>query len=503
MVDTGVARRQRGGWLRTYLLLAVLLPLELHAAIELQLPTILEQGRLIQAELVVSGQSPDLHTLSLQPLEGFFHIEEAGEVLGTQTRQGQHQQRRRLKLVPIHSGIVSLPEWGVEKRRIMAARDPKTREPIQLFFHAQQSSPWQRQQVGYTIEVESPQRFIRLQLDEALDSHWLARLTDAQTELITESPTPRYRHRYLLWLFPLQAGTQTLQLPALSYLHDGVASHRFYPPPMTLKVKALPAYLPASTQVGNVSMELLSSNYAWLRSGDSGELRLQIRAEGVAGALWSLALPELKGDAAIEPLPVTGRLLETVSPDGVTSEYQLSLPFETRANQFWSSQALVLEYFDPVLGKRMTQTLSLRTPWIISTLQWWWLTLLLLGLMFWCVRRVVARIQEQRKMAAAYLQAWELLGSARDATALRQAQGCIAEAEGWPSHVGTDAWLQHWQALMPQQNLSAWQKGIQELCYRGDVDSLPRLRREMLLMLQQRLAWRLSWYRLLSLMGAV
>lgn len=495
MVDSGI-----NAGLKASLLLLMLLPMELLAAIHLQLPGTLEQGRPLQAELVLTGQDHDLQTLSLQPLTKFFHIEESGEVQLTQEPQ---RQTRRLKLLPLDSGTFSLPEWGVENRLISPALDARTREPIAIRYQTPQHNPWQRQQVAYAIELETPQRFIRLKLGEPLDSNWLARLSEAHTEAIDQGPTARYRHRFVLWLFPLQPGHQTLQLPALSYLHDGVATHRFYPPPITLTVKALPAYLPASTQVGRIALQPLSSAYAMLPEGDNGELRLVIRADGVAAPLWSLALPELKQGTAIEPLPASGHLLETVSLDGVSSDYRLNLPFESRQSQFWSSQPVVLEYFDPVLGKRVTQTLSLETPWIISELQSWLLVLVVVGLMSWCLRLVVLWLQGQRRMAAAYLQAWSLLGSASEAGTLRQAQACIAEAEGWPSHMGIEAWRQHWQKLMPEQDLSAWQEGMQGLCYRGLEESLPGLRREMLLMMQKRLAWRLSWYRLLSLMGAL
>lgn len=484
--------------LRTFLLLGLWLPLPSLAAIQLQLPVEMEQGRMLRAELRVSGQSHDLHLLSLAPLQQQFHIEDVGDV----TLSADGQQHRSLKLLPLHSGSFSLPAWGVEARQIVAARDASTGEPIEMIFQPPKGSPWQRQQVAYGIEVVTPQRFIRLQMGEPRHSHWLARLSGAQTEQLRQGPIPRYRHRFMLWLFPLQPGSQTLQLPVLTYLHDGVASHRFYPPPLALTVQALPAYLPASTQVGRLHIEPLSSAPALLLTGERSELRLGIRADGVAESLWTLPLPELQERDALQALPASGRLQEHVGLDGVSSYYQLSLPFEALQSQWRSSQPMLLEYFDPVTGKYITRQRSLAMPAFISQQQLWWLMLLLLVVLIWLIRMVLGQWQSQRCKAISYLQARACIEAASHAGELRQAQEHIARAEAWPEHMGIEAWHSRWQSLMPQQELHGWQQGMQALCYHGREELLAGLRAQLLGMLEQRLAWRLPWrlpwYRLLA-----
>ena len=482
-------------------LLLLLLPQILQAAIRLQLPTQLEQGRTVQAELLASGPGADLERLSLAPLQQHFYIAERGEVQ-TVLRSGQHYQRRRLKLLPLHSGPFSLPQWQLTEHQILPASDPATGEPIEIRFIAPVTKPWQRQQLAYEIEVLTPQRFIRLQMAEPHSSDWIMRLSPALTEQLQQEPR-RYRHRYRLWLFPLQAGQQSLQLPLLSYLHDGVATHRFNPPALTLSVQPLPAYLPATTQVGELSVQRLSPHFAWLRSGERGDLQLNIRGDGVPSTLWSLPLPELQGSTAIEPQPIRARLQETVGFNGVTSSYALSLPFETANSQFWDSQPLLLEYFDPQQGKRVTQTLSLPTPWIITAWQGWGLLLMLVVAGIWLGRKAIDWWQIQRRLAIAYLQAWHLIDGAKEAVDLRQAQSCIAAAEGWGPHLGLDAWLGHWQAMQTWQGLSRWQQGMQALCYHGETGMLADLSQQMLTMLRMRLGWRLRWYRMLAQLGAV
>lgn len=489
-----VARLQLG-------LLLLLLPPLLQAEIRLQLPAQLEQGRMVQAELLASGPGADLLHLSLVPLQQIFYIAERGEVERV-LRSGQPIQRRRLKLLPLHSGPFSLPQWQLSDHQILPASDPATGEPIEIRFTAPVTEPWQRQQLAYQIEVLTPQRFIRLQLAEAHDADWIMRLSPANSELLQQEPR-RFRHRYRLWLFPLQAGEQSLQLPLLSYLHDGVATHRFYPPPLTLSVKPLPAYLPDSTQVGRVSVQRLSPRFGLLRSGERGELRLKIRADGVPSALWSLPLPELQRSAAIEPLPVRARQQEVVAFDGVTSSYTLSLPFESANSQLWDTQSLPLEYFDPQQGKRVTRPLSLPTPWVITAWQGWGVLLLVVVMGIWLARKVMEWWQGQHRMARAYLQAWHLVEAAEEAADLRRAQSCIAAAEGWGADPGIDNWLGHWQLLQPQQELSDWQQGMQALCYRGETTRLETLSRQMQAMLRQRLGWRLRWYRLLTRLAAV
>jgi hypothetical protein len=297
-----------------------------------------------------------------------------------------------------------------------------------------------------------------------------------------------------------------LQLPPLDYRVDGVVTHRFYPPRIDLRVRALPAFVPPTMPVGRLELETSAPDRWFLIDRELAFLTLRVRQEGPPGQRpWQL-LRQLQSDSALSFYPArevasemageeTGDVSgESTEPAGYGSgrpvETVYQVPFAPRVTGMVSLPSLRLQYFDPTSGRIRTRTHPLGRLLVVSA----WMRYAVPGVLLvvfallarWLVRAARIRWRSFRACASAL----RMLRQARTPEAARDGLMRIAAGESWPANLTLVGWLDHWGVRYPAP---AWVSdavhGLQECLYGRAPGRFAEIRPQLIRICYLRAPW--------------
>lgn len=429
-----------------------------------------EYGKRIDLELNTTLAEPSLNTVDLAPLEEDFVVETPDNVYDP---EGADRQRWRIRLYPRRPGDASIPALffrGLRTEpiavRATAARDGTDGARIRVNSRRGASEVWVKQAVRVDMEIETGSPHAWLETDPASASGLDIVALPRSREAVGPAGASRTRHRLSWVLTPLASGRLDVQLPPVRYRRDGVTTHRFHPPRLSLQVRELPPYVPPSMPVGRLELDVGLPERLFLVKRELGFLSLRVRGASAAAQSHSDLLRQLESNEDIS-FYAARRAGAEAHQTGDRHEQIYEVPFVPNTMGLIDFPALRLQYFDPESGRIETRLHPLGrrvalSPWAVY-LGAAILTLGVLGL----ARSVYRALLRQWRFHRAYRNALSKLERAEGQEDIKSALRDAATAEGWPVNLTLSAWRRRWLSRHPRlasvgegvSRLQAWRYG--------------------------------------------
>ncbi len=492
---TPVTRRLLG------LLLFLSLPLSASQAVTLSMTpsqSRVEQGKAFDLLIEARDMELRLETVDLSAIKKAFRLVASDY---SKSRDGT-RQFLSLRLYPRLTGKVHLPPLVAGPGRsppldieVMAAR--ANEEPIRLTYRQSASTLWERQQLRVEVEVQTPDQFASLRLDEEearLSGFEIIPLPPSR-DWIDVDGKRRTRLRIGWLLFPLASGMQTLELPAIGYHLGGARRARYFLPVLTLQVRPLPPYIPPTLPVGKLGMTSTITPGGWLSSGELAEWTIHMQSDSLLPFWFPAVLRQLKSTTQIHFFPASTTRQTRPDRTGMHSQVVHHIPFKPLNNGRVELPALQFQYFDPERGRLVDVSHAPARPWTLSPLLQVVLPLLLLAVLYRPLRHVLRNLAHYLQRRKLTRQALTHLAEARSLADIQQALRQFARAEGWPQNFSLTAWQRRFESRYRHNQVL--RDALQELanaCYarapQVDVEALKGRLREGLLKRKRTGPWK-------------
>lgn len=431
----------------------------------------LELGKALNLVLSTSNKNASFDKLDLSPLAQDFVIKEIGDaVLDNKTGL----TTITIRLYPRAMGDKRIPALslaGVSSAAVPVtvtpAIDPKTKEVITLAFEYTRQPLWVKQQWLMKARLLSGEKFIVLDTEEIKIRNFSIYPLD-KSRKISDKPDV-FRHELGWAMFSTRAGEYDIQLPAIRYYRDGVNTHRFYPPTVSLKIQLLPSYVPGTIPVGKLRLIDNESKKLLHVVNQLYERRFQLVADGIVlSDLPDMQMLTTDTDNVVY-YPASEDQQQNTSETGIVSRITYTVPFVTQQSGLIKLPLTRLQYFDPDTGK--IQSVSPLATTRLTLNLWLMAFLIICGsiILLWASNVLFRRVKTYWQVVAAYYSALELIGRADRCTGFKQAMQTIAQAEGWPTNTTLLQWQQNWTTQFPRlrAHVTCINTVMQGL-YRGD-----------------------------------
>lgn len=457
--------------------------LQVHAdatAMELGKPLQL----VIQAKATAAGEVPDLAALDLSALRRDFEIVRRRQA--DATGHGTSGQQLELTLYPRRTGTLFIPALALREARSQPVRirvrpGQARGQAIRLDSELSTTRPWQRQQVLLRITITTADAFASLHSEPPQLPGFETVLLPPHRQPVRVNGKPGARLAIGWALFPLQPGTQQLELPAILYRVGGVTQRRYYLPPLALQVRPLPPYLPPTIPVGRVRISSQVQPTRLIRPGHLGFWTINLEAPDLLPAWLPAVLRQLKDTDAIHYLPAKSRRRLTPAATGVNAEVSHVIPFKALRNGPLALPVLEVQVFDPERGRLLRIRHQPRPPWSLGLV--WQGVLLVLGLamLYWLGRHGYRAWSNYRQRRRLRLKALARLQQAATPQEICAALRLFGQMLGWPVNLSVSAWQARWQAqFMAPPELPHWLAQLAAACYgRAQQCDLPALRGQL------------------------
>ena len=434
-----------------------------------------EYGKRIDLELQTRHAKPGLDSVDLSPLAADFVVRTPDNVYAPD--DGSARQRWRLRLYPRRPGQLRIPELFFRGTRseaipveVTEPLDGEDGSPITVSSRLGDTEVWVKQPVPISMTIETGSRHTWLETDTARESGFeIVELPRAQ-RTFTRNGEQRTRHRLSWMVYPQRSGAGRVQLPAVKYRRDGVTTHRFHPPALTMRIRELPPYVPPAMAVGRLQLEASRPEQLFFVKRELAFLSLRITGGGPSGRYPSELLRQLKSSRAITFYPSQTRDDGATRAEDAVDVRVLQIPFAPEAAGLLALPPLRLPYFDPATGKIETEVYPLGK--IVSLPLWLvyagWAAVALGALAL--SRLAYRRLRRQWQLHRGYQRALHRLQRAANPAAAKSALMEVAAAERWPTNITLAAWQRRWLADHPRlpspaggvSHLQAWHYGKTE-----------------------------------------
>jgi len=371
--------------------------------------------------------------------------------------EDNHSQSARLRLYPLRRGRLDLPglhfaHTTTEAMRfeILPAREPGSGHPMDFRYRLSTHKPWQRQQVIVNCQLTLSDDYAVFRLSPHKLAGIQVRALQKQQQRVEAGAPGETRYRLGWLLTPSRAGDFQVAFPPIEYVRDGVVVRRFFVPPVTLQVRALPSWLPGTIPVGTVRLTNYAAPHNMLSSGVLSRLHLGLQLDGVAPELIPDYAQQLRSNRNWRFYAAQTRTTNTLDADGLRQRVEYTIPLQPRSLGLWRLPALRLQYFDPATGS--LETANLQGPLLLVVNGWIksLLALLLLLLGVYLGRRLWRGWQRYWYRYRTYQQAMRQLTQSDSLPALRTIMQRMAQAEGWRSNLTYRQWQARMQRVAPE-----------------------------------------------------
>ncbi len=409
----------------------------------------IELGKPLTLTLRSGTITTPLDTLALSTLQDNFTVK---PLSAPATNKQTHQQLWQLRLYAYKPGTITIPSLSFAGNaskpiviNVTPAIDAKTQTAIALSSDITTTTPWYKQQVLVTHTFTTAAPIVVFDTPELIAANAKAIPLLVKREPVTTSTPALTRHTVGWAVFPLQHGNQIIELPAIAYLSDGVRTHLFYQKPLSLQVKPLPAYLPATIAVGKLQLTPRSYPGRFFFSQQLAEAQLQLTAQGMLAADIPLLTPQLRSSDTITVHPLTRLTQQTATISGMKSVADYRVPFSLRSQGLQQLPVLRVQYFDPDTGKihsdeMMWPRLMVISPWLVAFIGVMTALLLLRSAGY-----LLNLLHRQWYCLQGYRHAVSQLATAITPQAIKQVLMSIAVAERWPANLTVQQWHNRWQ----------------------------------------------------------
>lgn len=448
-----------------------------------------ELGKPFVLNVMTSLKTPSLARIDLSPLQKDFVIKEVGDVSYSES---QEVQMLRLRLYARDTGIFTIPELKFEGRssysfpvRIEKAIDPKTKKPVDIKFEFKHNSPWVRQQWILKVTITSADEIIILKTEQPdLENFRGTVIEQSSYHNVSDG---KYLHKTGWVLFPGRAGTFDLDLPAIKYYRDGVNTHNFYPPRLTLNVKPLPAYIPGTVPVGKLSLRLDGPDNPFLIRGNLHSYKMEIVGHGIQAVDMPVITMETDGQEQTLHYQSKKLAQQVFAHHRLDSRILYTFPFVSVKSGLITFSGIRLQYFDPDDGRLHAETFY---PGTWFSLPYWLAILLLLsfvGLVFYIVRLLINWLAKKWRYLRICKSVISVISSTDDCADFKKALQVFAGAEGWLDNPSMLQIKRTWKDHYPHnaKNIAVFDLLMRRL-YRGDDIDVNVIRNQLLLLIYSR-----------------
>lgn len=478
-----VTRNMPARLLRLFLVCMVLcLPFsavssELHVSVDKQE---IELGKSFRLYLHSSQTRVSLNTIDIKQLLKNFHIKDFGESVIDNSHQA-----RKITLYPRFTGQLLIPGFhflGTTSKpvpvNITSAIDPKDGSRIDVNYTISTLTPWKKQQVHVRLDVTSHSSVLVLHTPEGFSD---------ENEIITldsfSIPANNINSKLTVhsagWvIFPRQAGKQTLSLPAIGLVRDGVTTHRFYPPHLQLDVKPLPVYVPATMPIGKLELTGDPKPVKVLFKNETYSTTFKLRGYGIMpSGLPSLAT-QLKSNETISYYPVTRNITHTATGYGLVSDDNYRVNFKTNQQGLNHPGLLQLNYFDPDTGTIKTVSHKMGTRFVVGN-SLLILVVLVLGFSgYYLIVISYKWLSSRWRCLSGYYHVMQSLPAVKQPVDIKQGLMNIARAENWLHNMTLQQWHHQWSINIKKPcplDISKLEKAL----YKDKKPDIQQLKQEM------------------------
>lgn len=443
-------------------------------------------GWAFTAEIIASGIDKELSGIDLSPLEKDFGVivkELSGSSGNIDTAS---QQRLGIELYPRRTGALQIPELifsGIPSKPIdvEVLQAENSSGPIKLEYQLSTTQPWQRQQVLLTIDVNTPDRFARLETVSVQHSDNEVRRIPASKETLDAST--RMETGWVI--FPMQSGQQTVSLPPVLYHLQGVVERRFYLPGIQLNIKPLPDYIPPLMPVGKVLVDTFIDSDGPLTTGETYNWNIRIYSPALLSHLLPPVLRQISSDNNINYLPAKTWRVENITTHGSHGEALYTIPFQPLSTGKLTLPDLRIQYFDPELGR---VAIAEHSPLHIWSIAGYWQLLFGVALLLFSIYLVKTiwkfylQLREQHRLTG---KAIRHITDATTSLHLRQALPLISRAENWPENMSLNAWCECWNKHY-SPSADAIVQELSYACYAKTKDNVISIKNDLLNIINNR-----------------
>ena len=297
---------------------------------------------------------------------------------------------------------------------------------------------WQRERTRVTVEVQSTDRFARLEAS-------LPRIEGVDVQALpatNEAGADGKRILRLSWQLSAHTpGTQTLQLPAIRYNLNGRDAALWQPPLQTLEVQALPPYLPPTTPVGKVMIESHIEPSGVLQPAHLAYWQVSLHSDDVTTAQFPPILKQM-GSSEVDLFPAK---VTKPANDGGQFRLDYHIPFKPHRSGRLDLPTLQWHWFDPATGRLEQVKYAPPRPWVLG---WVWRSVIgVLSLL-----AVLAGLGFGIKLAGKHWRRWrskqrilQALQPPDSPQKVRNAMNDCAAAHGWGGNLSLAQWLSCWE----------------------------------------------------------
>jgi hypothetical protein len=319
---------------------------------------------------------------------------------------------------------------------------------IQPALKLSTTEAWQRQEVTVSIEIHSADKFATIKLPLQKNNRYEWYTHPVETRISTRNNTPVYRRILRLSVFFYAAGKQNMQLPGLQYIRGGRIQKTIALPPLTIKIKPLPVYVPPDMPVGEVrlTVDRITHNALLLFPDRLSNWQLTFQGVGVATQWLPRVLRLITNNNDFRVFRTSTELDTAIKGHRLIGEKTYQIPFAASHNGILHLPVLRWQYFDPTSGKIINRQY---TPDVVFVTGW---LILLPGLVLmvlftvWFIRRATCLLRELRHRYQHRKLALQTLRQAKTHSDIRDAMRIYARAYHWPENTSVFAWLSHFTA---------------------------------------------------------
>lgn len=331
-----------------------------------------ELGKPLNITILAKDIKQNLASINIKNLEenfGVYVIEGANK-----SENNIDIQELKIALYPHSIGKHEIPSVTLGSYKsvivpitIFAAKEKK--QTLEFTSSISASSIWQRQQIIVTTHIVTYSKFAKIKLDdfiqEGFDSY---KLKSSQEDL----GNGMYRLSSGWAIYPLIAGTPSINFPAVNYRLGGKVQRKFIPANAQLNVRKLPSYIPPLMPVGKIAIDSL------IAAGSNDTDKSHTVSVNISSkTVLPTTLPNLPqnyiSDSNISIGEATSNIINEEKNNIPSTSIQHNVPIAFNSSGIYHFPELTLKYFDVTTGRIVTATgNSINTlillPWLRNSL---------------------------------------------------------------------------------------------------------------------------------------
>ena len=434
-------------FLHLFALIAISTQAQAYSELETSVSrTQLELGKAVELRLYSPQTIVSLDNVNLGVLKNDFHIKHVSDI-----NLENNTQSQRVTLYPREVGKTMIPSLHFINTRtipielnITPARDPKDNSIMDVTYSVSTLTPWKKQQVLVNLQLTGQASVLRLNTPNAYSEHSDIVSLDHSSKTLKQNNQSLTRHTIGWAIFPRQAGQKIVELPGVVLVRDGISTHQFYPPLLTLDVKPLPVYIPGTMPVGKLEFTHVKMPARLMMTDKIYSTGIIIKASDVIPSSLPSIASQLKSTSVISFYPLTIQKDVQNNNTGITTQHSYAINYKSHQQGFLNLGSATLNYFDPVGGTIKTAQFETGKSFSIHASIAIIITIFFISIGYLVLVKIISLIKLRWQCFLGYKKVLDAVPGMKNATDIKGALTMISLAENWRSNLTPQQWHKQW-----------------------------------------------------------